>query len=60
MRVFFNIFAGVVGFVIAPEQLELIIITCGSVWALIDGFYNRQPAKPKEGEEKCDCGKQVL
>ena len=41
-----NIGLGLIGYALAPEQLENILMFVGSVWILIDGFYNRQPPKP--------------
>jgi hypothetical protein len=47
--------AGLAGYQyeIDPEMWMALVGLFASVWLVIDGFYNKQPAKPKENEEEC-------
>lgn len=42
-----NALAGLAGVAIAPELWAQIVGIAVAVWAVIDGVYNRQPAKPE-------------
>ena len=42
-----NALLGLLGVVIAPELWVQIIGAAAAVWIIIDGFYNKQPAKPE-------------
>ena len=42
-----NILIGLVGINLSPEMWGQIVTAMGAIWIIIDGFYNKQPAKPE-------------
>ena len=43
-----NLVVGLLGITIAPDLWQGIVAAMGAVWVIIDGIYNKQPAKPEE------------